>query len=242
MDRREPIFNVPGVVLAILALCVGVHVAGNFMDPETATWFLLMLAFIPARYSGLAADLPGGEIAAFTSPLTHMVTHADSAHLAINAAWLLAFGSILARRVGATRFLAFSIVGGLAGALLFLVMHPGLVAPVVGASGAIAAMMGGVMRFLFNAIDVKRGYLLREAPQLIALTPLGGVFRDRRIVIASLVFLGLNLFALFGFGAFGSAGAIAWEAHVGGYLFGLLCFGAFDTAPQNSSPTPAEVD
>ena len=78
-------------------------------------------------------------------------------HLAINSAWFLAFGSVMSRRMGALRFLAFAMCGGIAGALAFLALHPGLLAPVIGASGAVAAMMGGVMRFLFNAIDRHKG-------------------------------------------------------------------------------------
>jgi membrane associated rhomboid family serine protease len=50
------------------------------------------------------------------------------------------------------------------------------------------------------------------------------------------------LLAIFGFGKFGASGTIAWEAHVGGYFFGLLAFGAFDSAMQNGSPNPFEGD
>jgi membrane associated rhomboid family serine protease len=48
--------------------------------------------------------------------------------------------------------------------------------------------------------------------------------------------------AIIGFGKFGASGAIAWQAHVGGYLFGLFAFGAFDTAMQNGSPHSLESD
>jgi hypothetical protein len=93
------------------------------------------------------------------------------------------------------------------------VFNPGLAAPVIGASGAISAMMGGVMRFLFNAIDRREGYLLREQPRSIPRMSLAQSLKDRRIVLASLVFVGVNLLAIVGFGKFGESGAIAWEAH-----------------------------
>ena len=156
--------------------------------------------------------------------------------------WLLAFGSVLCARIGTLRFLAFSISGGIAGALLFLALNPGLAAPVIGASGAVAAMMGGVMRFLFNAIDRGQGYLLRKNPAAIPRVPLCSALRDPRIVFFSIVFIAINLLTTFGFGRFGASGAVAWQAHVGGYLFGLLTFSAFDTAPQNHSPHSLEVD
>jgi membrane associated rhomboid family serine protease len=167
VSEREPIFNIPGAVLATLAVLIAVHVTLSMMSTEQFTWWVLALAFIPARYAGLEAELPGGEPAMVTSFVTHMAVHADIAHLGLNAAWLLAFGSVLCARLGSLRFFAFSISGGIAGALLFLLFNTGLAAPVIGASGAISAMMGGVMRFLFSAIDRREGYLLRENPSVI---------------------------------------------------------------------------
>ncbi|WP_045837903.1 rhomboid family intramembrane serine protease [Hyphomicrobium sp. 99] len=240
--NREPIFNVPGAVLATLAVLVAVHVVMRFLGPEDFTWWLLALAFIPARYSGMANELPGGDVSSVTSLVTHMLVHADLTHLIFNSAWLLAFGTVLCARIGGVRFLAFSMAGGISGALLFLVFNPGLLAPVIGASGAISAMMGGVMRFLFAALDRGEGYLLRERPSAIPMMTLKETLQDRRIVLASAAFLAINLLALIGFGKFGEAGDIAWEAHVGGYLFGLFALGAFERAPQNEPPSPTELD
>jgi membrane associated rhomboid family serine protease len=117
-----------------------------------------------------------------------------------------------------------------------LLLHPGSDGPVIGASGAICAMMGGVMRFLFAAIDEGKGALLREEPSAIPLMPLSQAVKDRRVIWVTVAFIAMNLLAIVGFGNFGVPGTIAWEAHVGGYLFGLLAFGLFDIAPQNTSP------
>jgi membrane associated rhomboid family serine protease len=239
---REPIFNIPGGVLATLAIFLAVHVVLSLMPEEQSTWWILALAFIPARYSGLAGELPGGDTAAITSFVTHMAVHADLIHLGFNAAWLLAFGSVLCARLGNLRFFSFSISGGIAGAILFLLLNPGLAAPVIGASGAISAMMGGVMRFLFGAIDRREGYLLREHPRAIPRVSLVQCLQDRRVIFASLIFLLLNLLAMLGFGKFGETGAIAWEAHIGGYIFGLCAFSLFDAAPQNDPPPSPEFD
>lgn len=107
-------------------------------------------------------------------------------------------------------------------------------------------MMGGVMRFLFNAIDRGEGYLLRHQPSAIPAVTIGGALRDPRIIFASLAFLAINLLAIIGFGKFGETGAIAWEAHIGGYLFGLLAFGAFDRsdgrAMQNDLPPTSDFE
>ena len=120
MDHRQPIFNVPGVVLALLASFVAVHLLRWALPPEESLRLTEMLAFIPAREVGGAADLPGGNIAVFTSFLTHQFVHGDSTHLIINSAWLLAFGTPVARRTDWLRFLLFFLMTGVAGALLYL--------------------------------------------------------------------------------------------------------------------------
>ena len=242
MSTREPIFNVPGIVLALLSVLIAVHVGRQFLSPEDGYQFLLAMAFIPARYAGLADQIPGGQIAKVTSFVTHMFIHADAVHLAVNGAWLLAFGSILSRRMGSLRFLAFALCGGIAGALAFLVMNPGLPSPVIGASGAVAALMGGVMRFLVHAIDRGEGPLLSENPGAIPAMSLRATLTDRRIILSSVVFVAMNLLTIAGVGSLGTVGSIAWEAHLGGYFFGLFAFALFDPAMQNASPYMQELD
>lgn len=228
---RQPIFNVPTIVVVVIAVLALIHAGRMYLlSAEDNTWLLLAMSFIPARYAGFAGEIPGGDTAAVTSFVTHMLVHADAVHLAINGAWLLAFGAVLSKRMGAWRFLAFAICGGIAGAVAFLVVHPGLLVPVIGASGAVAAMMGGVMRFLFTAIDRQQGYLLRGNPAAIERMSLAQALTDRRIVLATIVFVGLNVLAIAGIGQMGTASAIAWEAHLGGYFFGLLAFALFDIA------------
>lgn len=225
---QEPILNAPNAVLGTLAVLIAVHVALSMLAPDQYAWWVLALALIPARYSGFADQIPGGNVAKVTSFMTHMAVHADIMHLAFNSLWLLAFGSVLCVRLSCLRFITFSIAGGVSGALLFLLFNQGLMAPVIGASGAVSAMMGGVMRFLFNTIDRGEGYLTHHQPSAIPAVSIMGALRDGRIVLTSVVFLATNLLAVIGFGKFGDAGAIAWEDHVGGYLFGLFAFGVFD--------------
>ena len=66
-------------------------------------------------------------------------------------AWLVAFGSPVARRTDAVRFLAFFLLCGVAGALFYVLVNGPILAIVVGASGAISGLMGGAMRFFFRA-------------------------------------------------------------------------------------------
>ena len=203
MQRHEPMFNVPGVVLAVIAVLIGVQVARYVMPEEWSAWLTIALAFIPARYSNFPEAIPGGDVASVTSFLTYALVHADVVHLAINSVWLLAFGGAIANRVGAKRFLLFSAVCAIAGAVGFLAFNIGLPVPMVGASGAVSGMMGGTMRFLFGTID-------------------SGAVTG--------AFLLANTLAVFGLGGV-SAGGIAWEAHLGGYFAGLFLFGLFEPPP-----------
>lgn len=246
MRSNEPMFNVPAGVTVFVVAFVLVHLVRWFVDPDTSTWLLLASAFIPARYAGEAMFIPGGETATVTSFITHIFTHIDVMHLAINSAWMLAFGSVLARRNGFLPFVAFTLAGGCAGALGFLIMHQGEAVPVVGASGAIAAQMAAVLRILFPALDAGQGRLLRENPRFIPLMPLAQALTDRRVILATLAFIGINLLAFAGInladpGGAQNAGGIAWEAHLGGYAFGLLCYGLFDFAVRNQEPGKPEL-
>ncbi|MDH4981512.1 rhomboid family intramembrane serine protease [Hyphomicrobium sp. D-2] len=193
----------------------------------------LALAFIPARYSGDASLLPGGDLTAVTSFVTHTMVHGDWMHLAFNGAWLIAFGAAIANRVGALRFILLFFVCGIAGAATFLLFNPALMAPMVGASGAISGLMGATMRFMFTAVDRGGFTALRENPRAAPLMSLRAALQDKRVLTVTAVFLFANVLAVFGFGSVGESG-IAWEAHIGGYFAGFLAFGFFD-APQNTN-------
>lgn len=228
MQTRQPIFNVPSIVVGIIGIFVAVHVARWFLEAEMGLRVLALLAFIPARYSGMQG-LPGGDVASLTSFVTHMAVHGDIAHLMFNSAWFLAFGGAIALRVGSLRFLAFTLFTGICGALLFLAFNWGQPVPMVGASGAVSGMMAAVLRFLFPAMDLGRLPALREAPHTVPLLSLSETLSDRRILAIIGIWLLLNLLSDFGLFGPGEAGTIAWEAHIGGFAAGLLSFGLFDT-------------
>ena len=230
--HREPIFNVPGSVIALIGIFVAVHIFRTLLPVAEDDWFTVAMAFVPARYAGYADQLPGGEIAAVTSFVTHMFVHGDVAHLMFNSAWFLAFGGAIALRVGTARFLAFTAFTGIVGALTFLVFHFGEMVPVVGASGAVSGMMGAVMRFLFSAIDMGSWQALRDRPRSVPLMPLQVALRDRRVLAITAIWLLLNAITAFGIPGISAGGDVAWEAQLGGYLAGLLCFGFFDFPPR----------
>ena len=165
--ERQPVFNVPLTVVLLLAAIVGVHVIRQVLPPYQDDWFVIAMAFMPLRYAGTGVSIPGDPWAAVTSFFTHTFVHGDIVHLTMNSVWLLAFAPVLAKRIGWQRFYLLYFACGAAGAALFLAFNFGLAAPVVGASGAIAGLMGAVMRFLFPALDQRLGPLLSQNPAAI---------------------------------------------------------------------------
>ena len=229
---REPIFNVPTAVVVVLALLALVHTAMSQLSDVDDEHLIWVLAFVPARYSGWAEQIPGGLVASWTSFVTHQFVHGDLTHLFINCAWLLVFGSPVARRIGAGRFFMFALVCGMAGALTFMLVRWGEAVPMVGASGAISGLMGAGFRLLLPAIDNGDFHEMRESPRTVRLATLGESFRNRRLMFAVLAFLIVNFLIAFAAPVVTDAAGIAWEAHIGGFFAGLLLLGAFDLRPQ----------
>ncbi len=227
---RQRVFNLPPVLVAVIATLFGVQVLRDYvLGPAAAVEFLVAFAFIPVRVMESGLGLPGGEGARLWTFATYALLHADWAHLIFNTLWLAAFGAAVAWRFGAWRFLGFSAVGAITGAALHLGLYPGSVVPLVGASAAISAHMAAAARFAFSSPGPAMGFqgggpaaYRRPAP------PLSMALRDRRVLTFLGVWFATNLlFGLFGGGSVAS-GAIAWEAPIGGFLAGLLFFPVFD--------------
>lgn len=228
MSQREPIFNAPSVVVWLLGIFVAVHALRWVLPEPDSNRLILALGFIPARWSGYSGELPGGPIATATSLVTHVFVHGDLTHLLINSAWLLAFGSPVARRLDVVRFLAFFLLAGMAGALLYMAVNPGSPTVVVGASGAISGLMGAAFRFLFRAISEGDAGALDQETHRPPVMRLADTLRDRRALIAIAGWTVLNILLAWGAAGLTEAAGIAWEAHLGGFYMGLLTFGLFD--------------
>lgn len=226
--EREPILNVPGAVVAVLALLMAVHAGLSYLTDVDDEFLIWVLAFIPARYIGLAHELPGGPLASWTSFVTHQFVHGDLTHLLINSAWLLVFGSAVARRIGTGRFFLFGIVCGIAGALAFLLVRWGEAVPMVGASGAISGLMAAGFRILLPSIDNGDFHEMRESPRAVRLASLGECLRNRRMLFAIVAFVLVNAVIAIAAPVLTDAAGIAWEAHLGGFVAGLMLLGLFD--------------
>ncbi len=223
-SENPPALNIPGVVLALAVIILAVHaIATLILSPESYYWLIAAFAFIPATMT-----LPDSDLvlpaARFWSPVTHGFLHGDWTHALVNLVWLSAFGSAVARRFGTGRFLLFMALATVCGAAAHYVFHAESLSPVIGASGAVSACMGAAARFAFLP-GALRTANSETQPALSLVQSLS----NRGIMTFVLIWFGLNW--LFGAGFLAIPGVeaqIAWEAHMGGFLFGLLSFGLFD--------------
>lgn len=240
-------FNVPGAVLALAVALGAIHAFLTFaLNIDQANDVLAQFAFSPLRY----ADIVPNELPSWWGPqlwtfVSYAFFHADFNHLTVNLVWLLAFGPPIARRFGPSRFLAFCAITAAAGAVAHLVTHLGEFAPMIGASAAISGAMAAAMRFVFQ-----RGGPLgllghgEQGSYHVPAAPLSVALRDPRILTFLMVWFGVNI--IFGIGAVtmpGMEGSVAWQAHIGGFLAGLLCFPMFDPIrPLDQASPPINID
>lgn len=168
-------------------------------------------AFLSARYT-----FPGAwqldPLASVAAPITYMFLHGGLTHLLVNMAMLLAFGTVVARRMAAMSFLLLYAICGIAGAAFWLYMHPASTDPLLGASGAISGMVGAVGRISLSKSDTY------DMP-----------FRNRgTALVFVVVWLVLNfVFGIIGGAVFGIDAEIAWEAHLGGFVAGFALITLF---------------
>lgn len=229
-EPNPPIFNMPTIIVLLIAVLVATHALVVWVIGErNLVPIYEMFSFIPLAYTYNVAELPVPN-ARFWSPITHSFLHGDWTHLAINCVWLAAFGSAVARRFPPVRFLVFFMLAAVAGAAAHYIFHSQSAVPVIGASGAVSACMGAAIRFAFVP-----GRSMSSASSAPALTLIQSL-SNRQVLLFVGIWFAFNW--LFGSGVLpimGEDASIAWEAHMGGFLFGWLAFGWFDPVKSDAS-------
>ena len=212
---RQPIFQTPIVVPLLIGFLALAHLARVLMPAASQDGWIDRFAFTPAHLTAgwIASHGWGAALIPF---LTHMAIHNDWTHLTVNALWLLAFGPIVARRLGPFLFLVFFALCGIAGVATHWLFNLGSPLPVIGASGAISGLMAAGLRLL-PGLRPQSG-----APSLLPIL-------SRQFLLFSLIWIGMNiLVGVTGLGLMGESGLIAWQAHLGGFIAGMLLSGPFD--------------
>lgn len=211
-----PARRVPLVTWGLIAVNVLVFLYQLGLAPRELDALIKLRGLIPARYShpDLAANA-GFPRDGYLSFLTSMFLHGGWLHLIANMWSLWIFGDNVEDRMGRLRFLLFYVVCGLAAGALHFFTNLDSTVPTVGASGAIAGVLGAYL------VLYPRARVLTLVP--IVFIPL---FLEIPAVLFLLVWFGLQLLqAWMGLG--GEGGGVAWWAHVGGFATGLLLHRVF---------------
>lgn len=199
---HNPSDRTPFVTYALIVTNVAVFLSyvGLFNQPAALNAFFADWSLIPARISA-------GQ--GYETLITTMFMHGGWMHLAGNMLFLWIFGDNMEDAMGHVGFALFYLASGLAAALTHVVSEPGSMIPTVGASGAIAGVMGGYLLLFPKArIDI-----------LFIFIVFFRIFQVPAWVMLG-VWFGIQLFS--GTTVDASMGGVAYWAHAGGFVAGLI--------------------
>jgi membrane associated rhomboid family serine protease len=236
---RLPFVTIALIALNVLAYLLSIRGGGSIAGGPTARTITAYGA-IPYEFThlsshcgigagGLARTIlctgqpdtvgsAGPQPATWETVLTSMFLHANLLHIGGNMLFLGVFGGTVEDALGRVRFLAFYLLGGIAALALSVAVSPDSTVPTLGASGAIAAVLGGYI-------------LLYPRARILTVVLLILFFTIAELPAWVMLGLWLLFDALLGaFGVatpFGGGAGVAYYAHIGGFAFGLLAVRAF---------------
>ena len=224
-NGSEKLINLPTVVLVIIGILIAVHLGLQFLKPTDQTWVEFAFAFTPARFG--PAPFPQIPGSAYWSMLTYGFLHADWLHLATNSLWLAIFSKPVATWVGTWRYLVILALSVIAGAVAGLIVHWGQLVIMVGASAGVSGILAAAIPIMYGTTDRKPGEPEGLFYRFRPLT-LRELFTNQRALIFTAMWLGLTMITATSQYMTGTAfieeRVIAWEAHLGGFVMGLLAF------------------
>ncbi|HSK47119.1 MAG TPA: rhomboid family intramembrane serine protease [Coriobacteriia bacterium] len=209
----------PYATWAIAVVCTAVLLRLAWRPDERAASILHTLAFVPSRF--LAAPWSPDQLVTL---VTSALLHAGWVHLAGNVLYLVVFGPTVELRLGRLSFLALYALSGACGALLHAFVHPTSAVPLVGASGAIAGILGAALVLAPHA----RTTTIIPVIVFIEVASLPVAF-----VIA--MWFALQVASALAPVAQGGASTVAWYAHIGGFAVGTA-WGALNVGAARRRP------
>ncbi len=203
-SRTVPIVNYVLIGLNVLVFLFELSLGSELQQ------FVHAFGVVPHRILYIVFDVPQYYYIALISLFSSMFLHGGFLHLIGNMLFLYIFGDNVEDALGHGRYLVFYLGCGIAASLVQLMIHPGSRIPTIGASGAIAGVMGAY-------------FLLYPRSKVLTLVPIFFFFQV--FEIPAILFLGLWFVIQFFLGSFSIAGAsgsagIAFWAHIGGFAVG----------------------
>ena len=207
-SHKFPLINLLLIVGNILAFLYEQQLSSTQLEHLILTW-----GFVPARF----VSNPSG---AWVTIFTAMFLHGSWIHLLGNMWFLYIFGDNIEARLGSMRYLIFYLLSGVAAVLLQAYILPTSDQPMIGASGAIAGVLGAYL------VSYPRSRIASLVPILFIFTIV-----EVPAVIFLILWFGIQIYS----GLFMMQGAnaanIAWWAHIGGFVFGAIMVSFFARRP-----------
>lgn len=213
-----PCRHTPWMTWTLIGLNLGVFLLTLLLDAPALREIFHLYGLVPARYThpGWAelAGYPPGDYRPF---LTGLFLHGGWLHLILNQWLLWVFGDNIEDRMGPGRFLCFYLLCGVLASLLHVLANPNSPLPAVGASGAIAGVLGAY-------------YLLYPYAKLVLWVPV--FFLPIFVQVPAIAFLGVWVIIQLAKitmppGGGEAIGDVAWWGHLGGFLAGVLLYRLF---------------
>lgn len=220
---------VPVVTWALIAANAAFFLFEVSLSPSELNEFLYRFALIPARYFGEGSFDGSLSLTDYLPFVSNMFLHGGWLHLIVNMWTLWLFGRAVEDQLGSGRYLAFYFACGILASVTYAALNPTSTVPALGASGAIAGILGCYMRFF-------------PFSRIVVLIPI--IFIPLFFEVPAMLFAGWFLFQALGAVADWSApfasGGIAWWAHIGGFLAGVILAGPL--RPPRRGQWPRDVD
>jgi len=203
----------PVVTWSLIGINALIFLAETSLPAQVLERLLFALGVVPARFSGPSGmhALLGPSIGYF-SFISCMFLHGGWIHVIGNMWTLWIFGDNVEDVMGPWRFLAFYLLAGIGASVLHVLTNPGSTVPIIGASGAIAGVMGAY-------------YTLFPRARIVMMVPIFIIpffFEIPAVFFLAFWFVQQVMSGTLSIAAAGHAGGIAWWAHVGGFIIGAL--------------------
>ncbi len=217
-----PTRHFPIVTVILIAVNVLVYVYQFFLPDLQLNIMVYKWAYIPIEYTRFEQVYPELAVPFGLTVFTSMFLHGGFMHLAGNMLYLWIFGNNIEDQLGKIKFIIFYLVSGIAAVALFTAFDPSSEVPMIGASGAIAGVMGAYMVLFPNA-------------RIHTIIFLGFFIQAVRVPAKILLVFWFAMQIIFGLPSLmgPSQGGVAWFAHVGGFAFGWLYFKLTNKKPYN---------
>ena len=219
LSDNVPSHRRPWVTYLIIALNAGVFLYQVSLPQRELAQLLATYAVIPARIGGPMILFFPGRWPSLVPLVTATFLHGSWVHFGGNTLYMWIFGDNVEGSMGPVRFLFFYLLAGALGNFSHVLANPGSPIPTIGASGAIAGILGAYL-------------LMFPRARVLALVPLGLFFTVAEVPAVVFLLIWFLLQILSGLTAFG-AQTVAWWAHIGGFLAGMLLVFWFR---RNSTP------